>query len=131
MPQPKPSDPKLIELATRIRTLMREYDAGGTISLVSKTHGEFAIVFPRWSGISEEPQGIRMRFKKEEQEIAEGAAHFVVSSMQVNEMFVEDFSELFDALRAKNIISFSNLDSRITRSEVSKLPAVHLVPLQD
>lgn len=42
-------DPSLKDCMHEIEAILAKYDAGGSIVLNSKTHGEFKIVLPTWS----------------------------------------------------------------------------------
>jgi hypothetical protein len=78
-------DPHLRKAMAEIQKLLRRYRIGGAITLVSKTHAEYAYQFPYWSVIQPErgpggEEGIRIRsFKtyyrsKEEQREAMAAS---------------------------------------------------------
>lgn len=56
-------DPKLKEAMTKIEDLMKEYDIGGYVSLVSPTHSEFMLhIDPMWScAFFEEPGKVRFK----------------------------------------------------------------------
>ena len=63
-------DPRLKKAMAEIRALCRRYDLGGQITLVSKSHAEFAYFFPTWSVVQPEKgpegqEGIRVRSFKE------------------------------------------------------------------
>lgn len=85
------SDPKLIKLMSKIEELCREADVGGHVNLLSKTHGEFRFVLPKWAGLYEEYDSdgnciIRLKIKKAEgdtHEKAELTAHFLHSVRDV------------------------------------------------
>lgn len=82
-------DPKLKEAARRIEAICEEYDCGGFVSLVSKSHGEFRFMLPKWGAIFEEvdSQGnVMVRLKTVNMkndpamfERAELTAHFIHS----------------------------------------------------
>lgn len=99
-------DPKLKECIARIEKLCEEYDCGGSVSLVSRTHGEFRYVLPKWTGFTEEPdqQGktqIRLKVKKEEREKAELSAHFIHSERDTAALFFSFFDGFIRATEDK------------------------------
>lgn len=61
-------DPKLREAMNEISALMKKYDIGGYVTLVSPTHSEFQFVLdPSWSAIRiEDGEKIRIRVKQAE-----------------------------------------------------------------
>ena len=102
-------DAKLKHCAEEIKKILAMYDVMATVSLVSKTHGEFVMHFPTWSGIQLEDGHFRIRFKKEEQEKAEATTHIIVSTVQINEMFIQNFGLAFNELKKKSLIGMSPL----------------------
>lgn len=111
---PNEYDPKLKAAANEIDAVLKRYDIGGAMNLVSQTHGEFLISFPTWSGITKEldengVERVRVRIKgKGEQEKAEGTVHLIVSNLQMFDHMSELFKNLFDLLKEKALIGFSS-----------------------
>ena len=100
-------DPKLKELAAKIEALCQEYSAGAFISLISKTHGEFRYVLPKWTSLLETISAaglpmVRLLHKKElghTHEQAELTAHFLFSLRDTAALcfsFCEKFIEKID-----------------------------------
>jgi hypothetical protein len=59
-------DPRLKDAMRRISRILRDYDIGGQVTLVSKTHAEYRYQFPTWSVVQPETgpggePGIRLR----------------------------------------------------------------------
>ncbi len=115
MSEHKGFDPKLRECAEELKTILKKYDVAATVSLVSSTHGEFFIHFPTWSGAQFEGSNVRIKCKAHETKKAEDTAHIIVSSIQINELFVTNFKVMFDELRKKCLILFSDIHGRINR----------------
>lgn len=90
-------DPKLKEAMAKIKVILKEYDIGASISLVSKTHGEFLYHMPTWSAAQIQSNQLRVKSKKkdyasveEQHEVAELTAHLILSlrDMAVNDLRV-------------------------------------------
>lgn len=59
-------DPKLKEAMKKIEDVMREYDIGGHISLVSPTHSEYMLcISPSWSCVQFEDEHVRFKATEE------------------------------------------------------------------
>jgi hypothetical protein len=108
-------DPKLKECAEELKAIINKYDVAATISLISPTHGEFVIHLPTWSGVQlEPPDGVRIKMKAIETKKQQDTAHLIVSTIQINQMFIENFGSIFNELRKHSLISMSPLEPRIT-----------------
>lgn len=110
-------DPKLVELREKITRLIEEYDAGGTVSLISKTHGEFSYVIPDWTAITElfdkEGRGIGMRIQTQgvatdfkEKEKLNLTGHFIFSQRECSCRFARLFIDLCKALEEQVKVDF-------------------------
>lgn len=54
-------DPRLVELADKIRALLAEYRVAGAFQLASSTHAEFGVEFPTWSAVQIDGAKLRIR----------------------------------------------------------------------
>jgi hypothetical protein len=88
MTDPKPYDPKLKQAMKEIAVVMKKYDVGGMIELISPTHGEFRFFLdPSWSLMSwaEAKDGsaiIRYQHKKSKPKESTATAHLIMSLLQ-------------------------------------------------
>lgn len=101
-------DPRLKECMAKIEAICKQYDCGGHISLVSKTHGEFRFVLPTWTGLYDEvdPKNgdihVRLKIKKADgdtHEKAELTAHYLHSIRDTcasGFLFVNEMTEITD-----------------------------------
>lgn len=100
-------DSKLKECMNKIELIMKEYGAGGWVSLSSENGGEFRFIFPEWSGLAEEldcsgkVSGVRLKVKKAEREKAELTAHFIHSNRDVSAQAFRMFDHLCELTQEK------------------------------
>jgi hypothetical protein len=88
---PLGSDPQLKEAMANINAIMKKFDIGGHVVLVSKTHSEFKFFFePTWSAIRWEGEGVRIKAKKDElgsqaavQKVLGYTAHLILQIMDI------------------------------------------------
>lgn len=117
------SDPKLIRLMEKIEKLCEEADVGAHVNLVSKTHGEFGFVLPKWGALYEEilpdtTTAIRLKFSRAQgdtHEKAELTAHFLHSMRDVFVMafkLTNEFIEITDAKWKTEHVPFSNFQPK-------------------
>ena len=99
-PEMNKPDPILQTAAKEIAAICEKYDIGGYIILVSKTHGEYLLHFPKWSKAQMEitPEGksaIRFKAKgKDEDQTVKSTVHLI----QVFEKQGRNLSHGMDAL---------------------------------
>jgi hypothetical protein len=73
-------DPELRKAMDEIRKLLKKYDCGGHITLVSKTHGEFTLVVPKWAAIDCDGAKVHIRLHaKSNKEEANLTCHYLYS----------------------------------------------------
>lgn len=70
-------DPRLQKAEKEISDIMKKYDIGGTVAMVSDTHAQFAIRFPDWSLVNFEGDRLRMRTDKDNPELTNQSAHLL------------------------------------------------------
>lgn len=80
------ADPKLKELAAKIKALLEQYQVAGAYQLASSTHAEYGLVIPEWSAVRFEPGpngdgevGIRIKAKAEDTHLLEASVHLWLS----------------------------------------------------
>jgi hypothetical protein len=98
MSEEKEFDPVLREAMLEIQAVMKKHQIGGMVNLISKTHGELGIEFPDWIGVAQEDLGMRIKFKKEETDLANLTGHFIYSIIDVCGHTSKGFKQLAKVL---------------------------------
>ena len=110
-----PYDQKLKDAAAEIMAVVRKYDVGAYIALTSPKHSEFVFHLPTWSGVQPEEQSdgslaLRIRIKKEQQELAEATTWLVAGTMELLERGLRQYGHVLDLLRTKALIMLPSAD---------------------
>jgi hypothetical protein len=80
---PQSSDPVLKSAMEEIRTILKDYDVGGTVVLNSRTHGEFLLHDPEWCTVRPEPRGLRIKISaKTDKKGADDTMGFVLGQVE-------------------------------------------------
>lgn len=92
-------DPKLAEILREVNEILKRNDVGGFVNLVSRTHFEWGISFPTWSGLTVETAsdggfGIRLNLQAEEVEKANLTAQFLMSNRNVSGLLFTTMEDL-------------------------------------
>ena len=109
-------DPVLKQAVLDIKEVMKKHDIGGVVILNSRTHGEYALMFPEWAGLYEEESNeagvmkVRIKFKASEKEKSKGAADFLVTGIQMMGKIQENFHALFNHVRANALVYIPPLE---------------------
>lgn len=92
-------DSDLQAILKEINEILKKNDLGGVINLVSKTHSEFGISFPPWSGLAIETApdggfGIRLKMQADQIERANLTAQFLMSNRNAAGLLYTTMEEL-------------------------------------
>ena len=101
-------DPKLREVARKIKRLLKRNNVAGSFVVVSKTHSEFRFHFPTWSAVTLKGNELRIRAKREDfvsledqKETVENSVHILCQIRDIAGLIFKNMQGILDLLSKK------------------------------